>query len=135
MSVGGLRALVARLRERAGALERETRALLIAYSDPRTPWYAKAWTAIVVAYAASPIDLVPDFIPVLGYLDDLLLVPLGIALALRMIPREVMAKSRLRAAEAEAEGGARRWLGVAIVVATWLLLLALAAYVMLRALR
>ena len=66
---------------RARLLKIDTYALYFAYRDPRTPWYAKVWTAIVVGYAFSPIDLIPDFIPVLGYLDDLVLIPLGIWLA------------------------------------------------------
>ncbi len=70
----------------ARRLKREVRALYLAYRDPRTPWYGRAFAAIVVAYALSPIDLIPDPIPVLGYLDDLILIPLGVALALRMIP-------------------------------------------------
>ena len=66
-------------------------------NDPRTPWYAKAMAALVAAYALSPIDLIPDFIPVFGYLDDLILVPLGVALTTRMIPKDVMAQCRERA--------------------------------------
>lgn len=127
--------LVEALRARARALKRETHALFLAYRDPRTPWYARAWAALVVAYAASPIDLIPDVIPVLGYLDDLLLVPLGIALALRLIPAEVMADARRRAAEADAGPQGRAWLGALLVAAIWLLALALAALIVWRAMR
>ena len=81
----------------ARRLKREVRALYLAYRDPRTPWYGRMLAALVVAYALSPIDLIPDPIPVLGYLDDLILIPLGVALALRMIPREVMAECRAQA--------------------------------------
>ena len=123
------------LQRRARALKRETYALFLAYGDPRTPWYARAWTAMVLAYAASPIDLIPDFLPVVGYLDDLLLVPLGIALALRMIPAEVMADCRRRAAEAGARPGGRAWLGVLIVAAVWLLALLITALIVWRAMR
>jgi uncharacterized membrane protein YkvA (DUF1232 family) len=84
-------------KERARALRREIFALVIAYRDPRTPWYAKAWALVVATYALSPIDLIPDFIPVLGYLDDLVLLPLGIALAMRLIPAGVMEDARLTA--------------------------------------
>jgi uncharacterized membrane protein YkvA (DUF1232 family) len=84
---------------RARELKNEIHALLIAYRDPRTPWPARLWLALVVGYALSPIDLIPDFIPVLGYLDDLLLLPLGIALAVRLIPAEVMADARKTVAE------------------------------------
>ena len=78
-------------------LKRETIALYLACRDPRTPWYAKAFAAVVVAYALSPIDLIPDFVPILGYLDDLILVPLGLALAVKMIPDSVMAECREQA--------------------------------------
>ena len=87
-----------RWRRRLAALRNETYALYLASRDPRTPWYAKLMVAAVVGYAASPIDLIPDFIPVIGQLDDLLLLPLGIALAIRMIPREVMVEKRQAAA-------------------------------------
>ena len=84
-------------KDRAKKLKTEIHALLIAYRDPRTPWIAKAWVLLVIAYALSPIDLIPDFIPVLGYLDDLILLPLGIALALRLIPADIMAEAREKA--------------------------------------
>jgi len=79
-----------KLRGRARQLKRETWALWLAYRDPRLPWYARLWTAFVVIHTFSPLDLIPDFIPVLGYLDDLIITPLGIALALKMIPPDVM---------------------------------------------
>ena len=85
------------LRQKARLLKRETTALYFAYRDPRTPWFARAFSALVVAYLFSPIDLIPDFIPILGYLDDLVLVPLGISLALKMIPKEVISDARERA--------------------------------------
>jgi uncharacterized membrane protein YkvA (DUF1232 family) len=86
--------LIDQLKQKARHLKRETTALYFAYRDPRTPWYARAFSALVVAYLFSPIDLIPDFIPILGYLDDLVLVPLGISLALKMIPPEVIADAR-----------------------------------------
>src|SRR5712691_3572734 len=89
--------LVQRLKARAHLLKRDTIALYLVARDPRTPWYAKVLAAAVVAYALSPIDLIPDFIPVLGYLDDLILVPAGIALVLRLVPAEVMADCREQA--------------------------------------
>ena len=79
---------------RARAFKREVRAVYLAMRDPRTPWYARLLAGAVVAYAFSPIDLIPDPIPVLGYLDDLVLLPLGIALALKLIPAQVMAECR-----------------------------------------
>src|SRR5438128_1859442 len=93
------RGVIARLRQRAGALKTATQALYLAARDPRTPWYARALALAVVAYAFSPIDLIPDPIPLLGYLDDLIIVPAGIALTLRLIPPEVLADARARAAE------------------------------------
>jgi len=87
------------LRLLARRLKNEITTLYLAARDPRTPWYAKAIIACVVAYALSPIDLIPDFIPVLGYLDDLLLLPLGIYLALKLIPAEVLIDARRRAGE------------------------------------
>ena len=85
------------LKQKARHLKRETTALYFAYRDPRTPWFARAFSALVVAYLFSPIDLIPDFIPILGYLDDLVLVPLGISLALKMIPTEIISDARERA--------------------------------------
>jgi len=102
------------------SLKADTYALYLAYRDPSTPWYAKAWAALVVAYAFSPIDLIPDFIPVLGYLDDLLLVPLGIFLALKLIPAEIMAESRDKAKAAH-EIPVNWWTG-ALILLVWLVL-------------
>src|SRR3954467_11807677 len=86
-----------RLRDWARALKRDVVAVWIAARDPRVPWYAKALAIAVAAYALSPIDLIPDFIPVIGYLDDLIIVPLGIWLVVRLVPDEVMAECRARA--------------------------------------
>lgn len=108
------------LKKRAAALKCELYALYLAYRDPRVPWYAKAFGAAVLAYALSPIDLIPDFIPVLGYLDDLLLIPLGLALAVRMVPREVMQECRRAARKALDRPVLRSWPAAVIVVALWL---------------
>ncbi|MDB5617938.1 DUF1232 domain-containing protein [Tardiphaga sp.] len=86
--------ILARVRQWASTIVRDVAALWLAARDPRVPWYAKAVAACVAAYALSPIDLIPDFIPVIGYLDDLLLVPLGILLAVRLVPPELMAEFR-----------------------------------------
>jgi uncharacterized membrane protein YkvA (DUF1232 family) len=101
------------LRQKARALTRECHALYFAARDPRTPWYVKAFAAAIAAYALSPIDLIPDFIPVLGMLDDVVLLPLAIVVVLKLIPAEVMAESRLRAAEAAARPVSR---GVTVVI-------------------
>jgi uncharacterized membrane protein YkvA (DUF1232 family) len=111
-------------RERARQLKAETYALYLAYRDPRVPWYARLWAALVVGYAFSPIDLIPDVIPVLGYLDDLILVPLGILLARRMIPPEVMAECRERAREVIAQGRPMNRVAAAVIVVIWLLVAA-----------
>jgi uncharacterized membrane protein YkvA (DUF1232 family) len=124
---------LARWKARGRALKRDIGALYLAYRDPRTPWHARLVALCVVAYAFSPIDLIPDFVPVLGYLDDLLLVPLGIALAVRLIPPEVMAQSRERADQAAQRP--RSWIVAALIVALWLALAALAGRLVLLALR
>jgi uncharacterized membrane protein YkvA (DUF1232 family) len=122
-------------KERAGHLKKEVYALYLAYQDSRTPWYGKAFTALVIAYAFSPIDLIPDPIPILGYLDDLVLIPLGVVIALKMIPAEVMADSRLKAEEAFRSGKPVSWVGAAIVGAIWIVLAVLAVLLTLRLLR
>jgi len=107
------------LRLLAQRLKNETVTLYLAARDPRTPWYAKALIACVVTYALSPIDLIPDFIPVLGYLDDLLLLPMGIYLALKLIPAEVLIDARRRAAEAPAKLP-KRWSAALLIIILWL---------------
>jgi uncharacterized membrane protein YkvA (DUF1232 family) len=124
----------ARWQARARELKVQVHALLLACRDPRTPWYAKALAALVAAYALSPIDLIPDFIPVLGQLDDLLLVPLGIALAVRLIPREVLADCRARARQVDSQTRAQPWRSALVVIGVWLALLALVAWFVLRSL-
>jgi uncharacterized membrane protein YkvA (DUF1232 family) len=114
------------LKQWAGRLKLEVFALYLCYRDPRVPWYARLFAGAVVAYAFSPIDLIPDFIPVLGLLDDLLLVPLGVWLALRMIPAEVIADSRARAVEALRSGKPVNRTAAFVIVGIWLLLAALA---------
>jgi len=110
------------LKERARRLKAETYALYLVVRDPRTPWFAKLLAGGVVAYALSPIDLIPDFIPVLGYLDDLLLLPLGFWLAIKLVPTEVMQDCR-RQAEANMDGAetVNRTAAV-VVVLIWILL-------------
>jgi uncharacterized membrane protein YkvA (DUF1232 family) len=107
-----------RLAEKLEGLKRETLALYFAMKDPRTPIFAKICGCIVVAYALSPIDLIPDFIPIIGFLDDLVLVPLGIAICIRLIPREVLAEARVRASSAFERPTSRVAAGV--VIAVWI---------------
>ncbi len=118
-AVGALR----RWRTRVRALKSEVVALAIALRDPRTPLAARLLIVLVLAYALSPIDLIPDFIPVLGLLDDLLLVPLGIALALRLVPASVMAQAREQATTFRVRSRRHVWLGALLVLAVWLALL------------
>ena len=111
--------LLDRLKARARALKRDTYALYLAARDRRTPWYAKVLAAAVVAYALSPFDLIPDFVPVLGYLDDLLIVPAGIALVLRLVPAEVLADCREQAQQRTERPVSRA--GAVFMLAVWLL--------------
>jgi uncharacterized membrane protein YkvA (DUF1232 family) len=116
---------IERWKARARLLKTEVHALWLACRDPRVPRRARLLAALVAAYALSPIDLIPDFIPVLGYLDDLILLPLGILLVVKMIPADVLADCRARAKEAslqkEASGAV---LGVVMVVVLWVILAA-----------
>jgi len=120
-----------KLKQRARALKHETVALYFAFRDTRTPWYAKILAALVLAYAFSPIDLIPDFIPVLGYLDDLIIVPTGIALTLKLIPPEVMDEARLTASAKRPERSVG-WVGAGTIILIWLLI---AAWAILLAIR
>jgi uncharacterized membrane protein YkvA (DUF1232 family) len=121
------------LRRRARALKVETLALYLVARDPRVPWYARLFVGVVVAYALSPIDLIPDFVPVLGYLDDLVLVPLGIALALRMVPASLLEDCRARARSELADGRPTSRAAVLAIVGIWLASAALAAWLVARA--
>ncbi|MBN1200926.1 MAG: DUF1232 domain-containing protein [Anaerolineae bacterium] len=112
---------------RAHQLKIELHALALAYRDPRVPWYARLFALCVIGYAFSPLDLIPDPIPVLGYLDDLILVPLGIALALRLIPPQVMSDCREQARTTPPEHTAAGWIAAGLIVLVWLLLAALVA--------
>ena len=121
-----------RWKKRAQGLKKETYALYLAAKDPRVPWYAKLTAVCVVGYAFSPIDLIPDFIPVLGYLDDLVVVPLGVALVLKMIPAEVMAECRAKASEVIKEGKPVNRIAAVVIISVWLLLSALTILLVLR---
>ena len=122
-------AVLARLRSRARELKRELIALALAVRHPRTPWYARLIVAGCVAYAVTPVDFIPDAIPVVGFIDDLIFIPLAIALAVRFIPEPVLADCRARSRELEARaprlsattwwliGGA--WLSAVVAIAVW----------------
>lgn len=117
---------------RAHQLKTDVFALYLAYKDPRTPWHARIFAALVVGYAFSPIDLIPDPIPILGYLDDLVLIPLGVFLALKMIPPEVISESREKAKESIAMGKPVNKVAAAIIVLIWIGFAALAIILVYR---
>ena len=117
--------LLTELKQRARHLKAETFALYLAARDPRTPWYARLLIASIVAYAFSPIDLIPDFVPVLGYLDDLILIPIGIALAIKLVPNSVLAECRARAQETLQNGKPVSWLAGAVIVLIWMIVVSL----------
>ncbi len=122
--------VIATLRAWAAALRRQARVMYFAARDRCLPWSVRALALLVVAYALSPIDLIPDFIPVLGQLDDLLLVPLGLALVIRLMPPEVLQAAKVRADAAMHIPASRTM--VAVAVASWVLLLALLAIWLVR---
>ncbi len=117
--------LLVKLKQRVRHLKAETYALCLAARDPRTPWYAKLLVAGIVAYAFSPIDLIPDCVPVLGYLDDLILIPIGISLAIRLVPPSVLVECRARAQESMQKVKPVNRIAGAVIVAIWLVLAAL----------
>ena len=124
--------LVERTKRWAGRLRTEVHALYLAYRDPRVPLYARIFAACVVGYAFSPIDLIPDPIPVLGYLDDLVLIPLGVALAIKMIPDPVLSECREKARQAANEKKPTNRVAAAVIVVVWLSLAALAIVLLRR---
>ncbi len=124
--------MLAKLKAWAKAIKRDVLALWLAARDPRVPWYAKALALLVAGYAMSPIDLIPDFIPVLGYLDDVVIVPLGILLVVALVPKPVMAELRARAEDMGRQPGNK--VAAAIIVVVWLLAAGLAGWWVYRAL-
>jgi uncharacterized membrane protein YkvA (DUF1232 family) len=114
----------------ARIVKRDAHALYLAARDPRVPWYAKAFAIAVAAYALSPIDLIPDFIPVLGYVDDLIIVPAGIVLVIRLIPPEIMAEHRDMAIAAQDRPVSRA--AAAVIVTIWVVAIGLTVWVVTR---
>ena len=110
-----------KLKQQANRLKTELYALYLACHDPRVPWYARALAICVVGYAFSPIDLIPDFIPILGYLDDLIVVPLGIMLVLKMIPPAVMVECRVKAQSITLKNRPKNWIAAGIILIVWVL--------------
>ena len=111
------------LKQKAKELRTEAHALYLACKDPRVPWYARAFALCVAGYAFSPIDLIPDFIPVIGYLDDLIIVPLGIVLAIKMIPPDVLQESRAKAREFTNQKKTVSWIAAFVIVCIWVVFL------------
>jgi uncharacterized membrane protein YkvA (DUF1232 family) len=109
-----------RLKSQARALKNEAFAVYLAAKDPRTPWYAKALVFFVAAHTFSPIDLIPDFIPILGYLDDLIITAGGLWLAVRLIPPEVLEEARGNAKQAQGPERSAGYVGVVIIVIVWI---------------
>ncbi len=102
-------------------LKSQVYAVYLASKDPRTPWYAKILAALIIGYALSPIDLIPDFIPALGYLDDLILIPLGIALLIKIIPKDILEECRARAESYFSEIKPKSWVAAIIIILIWIL--------------
>ena len=127
--------MIDRWKVKAQQLKIETYALSLAYRHPEVPWYAKAFAACVVGYLFSPIDMIPDFIPVLGYLDDLVLVPLGITLALKMIPKVVWEECREEARKTLSQDKPRNWAAAGFIIAIWLILTVLVIVFIVRVLK
>ena len=118
------------LRDWARAIKRDVVAIWLAGRDPRVPWPVKAPALVVAGYALSPIDLIPDFIPVLGYLDDVLLVPLGILLVIRLLPPALLAEHRASAAAIIERPVSKR--GMAVIIVIWIAAAVLAAWLVWR---
>ena len=118
--------MLARLKVWARTIKQDVHAIYLASRDPRVPWQAKALAICVAAYALSPIDLIPDFIPVLGYLDDLIIVPLGVLLVVRMIPPEIMAEHRGAALLAQQKP--QSIAAAVVIVAIWIAAAAFCAW-------
>lgn len=115
-------------KQKAKKIKKDLGALYLAYKRPDVPIYAKIAAILVVGYALSPIDLIPDFIPVLGYLDDLILVPLGITLAIKLIPKDIMEECRQEAENVFSKGKPKNWVAGAIIIGIWIAIVALIIY-------
>ncbi|WP_144553254.1 YkvA family protein [Bacillus sp. X1(2014)] len=111
-----------KIKNYARKLKQNLFVLYLSYKDHRVPWYAKLVAICVVAYAFSPIDLIPDFIPVIGYLDDLIIVPLGISLALKLIPPYIIEENREKAEEIRKKGKPKNWFVAVLFIMIWILL-------------
>ncbi|MDM8148334.1 YkvA family protein [Priestia megaterium] len=120
------------LKQWAKKLKKQLFILYLAYKDERVSWYTKVFTACVVAYAFSPIDLIPDFIPVLGYIDDIIIVPLGIMLALKMLPISVIEDCTIKAEELIQNEKPQNWVAGSIIIVVWLLILMWSCFIVFK---
>lgn len=112
-------------KEKAMGLKKQIQVIYLAYKDPRTPCYIKILAGLVVAYAFSPIDLIPDFIPVLGYLDDLLLIPIGVGLVIKLIPKEILSNLQEKAKDVSNQNIPRNWVGAILIGTIWVIIVIL----------
>lgn len=126
-----MKEIIEKLKFKGKMLKKEVGALYLAYKRKDTPIHAKIVAILVVAYALSPIDLIPDFIPIVGYLDDLILLPLGISLAVKLIPKEVMEECREHSEEMIKEGAKESKIAGAIILTMWILIISYVAWKML----
>ncbi|WP_338449656.1 YkvA family protein [Niallia oryzisoli] len=119
IKINGYGEYMEKLKVWARNLKRQIFILYFAYKDKRVPWFVKLFTACVVAYAFSPIDLIPDFIPILGFLDDVIILPIGIMLALKMIPKDVLSDCEVKANERMKSGKPKNWIAASIIIIIW----------------
>jgi uncharacterized membrane protein YkvA (DUF1232 family) len=117
------------LRQRAKKLKKDIPAVFLAFKHKSTPWYAKAMLAITLVYALSPIDLIPDFIPILGYLDDVILLPSLIALVIKMIPKSVMEECRIESEDLWKNGKPKKWYYAIPMIALWIVIVMIIIFV------
>lgn len=130
--MGSAGIMLERLRTRAGRIKTEAHAVYLASRDPRVPWYAKLLAVCVLGYLFSPIDLIPDFIPVVGYLDDLLIVPAGLFLVIKLIPPEIMDEHRKAARAAVNKDKPRNWVAAVLIVGFWIAVVSFGCRLLMR---
>lgn len=117
-----------KIKANAKKIKKELKVIYLAYKRPDVPWYAKLVAILVVGYALSPVDLIPDFVPVLGYLDDIILIPLGITLVIKLIPKNIIDECRMQADEIFKDGKPRNWIAGTLIIVLWLILIGYCLY-------
>ena len=120
------------LKEKSKQLKNDIPALLLALKDRRTPWYAKLFATLTIAYALSPVDIIPDFIPFLGYLDDLVMLPLLVTLTVKFIPKEVLMEYRNQAQDAWKDGKKKKWYYAVPIILVWVLIIILTVRIIMQ---